>query len=929
MRKIIIAFHNVVDVTKRFPAASILGPDGKTPHSWRVAILRYLGDEKCNDLYKQYKFDESWDSPANMKVLEQMPDVYRDPTDDPKSTNSRYFVLTGKDLMFSAQPAKSGKIFRDITDGTSKTIFLAESKENVPWTKPEDLPVEAGKPLPKLSTTDPRYYRVGFFDGGVRKVSSEIDDATLWKMITPAGGETVDPKELDGPAKGADATVGETFHPKLDLSKLPKELAENEAVQKVVALIPMVDRGTRGDRAKHQNEVHALFAKFPEVKTLLHHVANGEVPGASDEQKFYAAMTLGEMGRPTVIGPNSVGDYLRNYIQLHTNMRLGKRLKLDPALNDLIVEVPKDKERDKAEGSPTFQELLWKIVSKYKLGYKIEDDTLVITKGTAVENASKNLAGNKPFDLTYVPSDVTAILAIRPAVILAKNPELRATLAGLKEFQTLEKEVGMPLDELESLLIFPAEQYRVPVVVLRSEKPTDWKAFLKKAGWKNPVAHEYAGETVYQVKMRRTMEGGYWIPDQHTIVITWQHAPSVPSALGISIVTAKAKLKPAWGAEFEKVATSDIAFYINGVAAANNTDQMVKSRSGSMGSIWAVLAFFRQVPTVIGAVDISDKLGLRLEAVCENDRRAKEVNESAVAIRSLVQSMLPVIRRELFPTSRQAGEELEKLKDKLFDSFGQFLARLNPQQEGSRVTIKAELQVSLSVLLKDFLLPGIAGMRKATIAAEQANRLRQIALAFHTYHDAHKQFPPAVILGPDGKTPHSWRVALLPYLEMGSLYNAYKFDQPWDSPANLELMKAVPDVFCDVTKYPKNTNSSYYVLTGKDAMFSAEAAKTGTTVRQIKDGLSNTILVVEAERDIPWTKPEDIPVEKDKPLPELRSPNPLAYRFAFADGSVQQLPSGVMEETIRKLITPAGGEVVHRESELEYVPTPKPDAPRP
>ena len=56
------------------------------------------------------------------------------------------------------------------------------------------------------------------------------------------------------------------------------------------------------------------------------------------------------------------------------------------------------------------------------------------------------------------------------------------------------------------------------------------------------------------------------------------------------------------------------------------------------------------------------------------------------------------------------------------------------------------------------------------------NKLKQIGIAMQNYHDVYKQFPPAVLIGPDGKTPYSWRVALLPFLGKQDLYNRYKKD---------------------------------------------------------------------------------------------------------------------------------------------------------
>ena len=37
----------------------------------------------------------------------------------------------------------------------------------------------------------------------------------------------------------------------------------------------------------------------------------------------------------------------------------------------------------------------------------------------------------------------------------------------------------------------------------------------------------------------------------------------------------------------------------------------------------------------------------------------------------------------------------------------------------------------------------------------------------------------------------------------------------------------------------------------------------------LQSGTSNTILVVEAQRDVPLTKPEDIPFDPELPLPQI------------------------------------------------------------
>ena len=73
----------------------------------------------------------------------------------------------------------------------------------------------------------------------------------------------------------------------------------------------------------------------------------------------------------------------------------------------------------------------------------------------------------------------------------------------------------------------------------------------------------------------------------------------------------------------------------------------------------------------------------------------------------------------------------------------------------------------------------------------------RIGLALHQFQDAHNFWPPAVLVGPDGKPWHSWRVLLLPLLGHRDLFDQYDFSQPWDSAKNLRLLDKMPAVFHD------------------------------------------------------------------------------------------------------------------------------------
>jgi hypothetical protein len=189
--------------------------------------------------------------------------------------------------------------------------------------------------------------------------------------------------------------------------------------------------------------------------------------------------------------------------------------------------------------------------------------------------------------------------------------------------------------------------------------------------------------------------------------------------------------------------------------------------------------------------------------------------------------------------------------------------------------------------------------------AESRDRsgLRLIGLAIHRYLDRHQQrLPPAAVMGPDGKTPHSWRVEILPFLGKGgeALYKQYRLDEPWDSPANKRVLAQMPDVFRSADDDLRSNNSSFFALVGPGTVFDGNQ---GIKIDQIFDGTTATILLVEAKRNIPWTKPEDIPYDRTKPLPAFGGFAGDKFLALFADCvTVRQLSLELGEKTLRGLI---------------------------
>jgi uncharacterized protein (TIGR03067 family) len=204
------------------------------------------------------------------------------------------------------------------------------------------------------------------------------------------------------------------------------------------------------------------------------------------------------------------------------------------------------------------------------------------------------------------------------------------------------------------------------------------------------------------------------------------------------------------------------------------------------------------------------------------------------------------------------------------------------------------------------------------LASQTLNRLKTIGVAMHMFHDQHHSLPHAVCIGPDGETPHSWRVALLPFLGHQELYDQYRRDEPWDSPHNLRLLELMPDVYRAPGASESSTETSVFALVGPETVFPAPSS--ASRFATITDGTSPTILLVRAKRAVPWTKPEDIAYSAEQPLPALGGYYENGFHAIFVDGSVRFLPSSLDEPTVRALISRAGGEPVS----LPPVVTPRP-----
>jgi hypothetical protein len=102
----------------------------------------------------------------------------------------------------------------------------------------------------------------------------------------------------------------------------------------------------------------------------------------------------------------------------------------------------------------------------------------------------------------------------------------------------------------------------------------------------------------------------------------------------------------------------------------------------------------------------------------------------------------------------------------------------------------------------------------------------------------------------------------------------------------------------------------FVVDSGLPTAFSKKGGKEGIRFGEITDGTSNTLAVVEAKRDTPWAKPEDIAYDPKGKVPMLGGFYDDGFWVGVCDGSVRFLPAKVDADFLRAFLSPAGGEVL-------------------
>ena len=550
-----------------------------------------------------------------------------------------------------------------------------------------------------------------------------------------------------------------------------------------------------------------------------------------------------------------------------------------------------------------------------------------------------------PSDLKLVSHDTALFVSLRPGDLSADErfKKLVEVMAGLGPdgagfLKDLPKHFGFPAADVERLTL-AARRFDGPIFIVRTTKAYDHAVLVKKLGLLKEA--KAAGKT-FLLTTRDLGESGptaFWLVDDRTIVAgdhdslaeyiaaLGKVGKTHPLAAGLAAAAGKHSLaiagvpelifrvldaemgdgrdeaRKAEAKEIEKRkddppakgkdAPRDEKHDEKRPFKLRTLDQILDDKNGPFGrgEVIPVLPLIRGRSFVVTA-DLG-KAGLAVNGRAEFASADEAADGETVLAAALLMAReaLPLFLKHETGVDIKAPALVGLIKQMRAATRAVKLAR-----DGEAVTAAGRLSLDLAPLV-------------AFVAAERpiradANNLKQMALAIHNYNDTYGHMPPRAICDKGGKPLLSWRVAILPFIEQGPLAMAFKLDEPWDSAHNKKLIARMPAIYKPAARPGVPGETFYQVFAGPGTLYPKPDSK--PRIGSIPDGSSNTFLVAEASKSVPWTKPDDIEITA-KVLPKLGGQFEKFFQVALCDGSVRRVGRKAPEKSLRIWIDPADG----------------------
>jgi prepilin-type N-terminal cleavage/methylation domain-containing protein/prepilin-type processing-associated H-X9-DG protein len=309
-------------------------------------------------------------------------------------------------------------------------------------------------------------------------------------------------------------------------------------------------------------------------------------------------------------------------------------------------------------------------------------------------------------------------------------------------------------------------------------------------------------------------------------------------------------------------------------------------------------------------------------------------------------------------------------------------ARSNGSRSAGFTLIELLVVIAIIAVLIALLLPAVQSAREATRRIQCVNNLKQLALSVQNYHDIYNRFPiggighdPVTGLYPPANYRQPFIIGVLPFIEQGTLFNAYNMNDQFETLMNLTVRGTqiatyncpsdTPQVFYK-TASDYDVKGSYGVNWGVNIYFMPILKGPfwlayRATIAEITDGTSNTVELTEVRQTpspntsvlnrrgrvwnddsacyqvtaklTPNSTAPDYSACQNNPIPNTpcfnggtsgtitlsyymaaRSAHPGGVNAAFCDGSVHFVKNSINPPTSQALFSEAGGEVISSDS---------------
>lgn len=515
-----------------------------------------------------------------------------------------------------------------------------------------------------------------------------------------------------------------------------------------------------------------------------------------------------------------------------------------------------------------------------------------------------------PLDASFALPDACFVMAARPGQVL-KSPLFALLPTEVFQAATIQ-ETGV-----DPLL---AEQVLVSVVPPAQGPP----GYALHATFNGPVAlkldklpvplekRQVGARTVLKGPGESPFEPGLFLPDDRTIVAFDDFsAAKLPVAADAQAGPLLAKFKEAYRGD-DLLAMFDF----EPLRPLINVGLM-------QAPVPPEAAEFTQIPNLVKTIEL--RLNVSRPAMSEliitanNEADAKRLAGLYDKARAMISVAIAEQTRQMTssddPVEQAGGRYMERMTN--FWNQQTNLSRDGAQLvvfriDGSQSEASHLTTIAVIGVLVGLLLPAVQAAREAARRNMSLNNMKQIMLGLLNYESARGALPAYANFDSEGKPLLSWRVHILPFIEQQALYQKFHLDEPWDSPHNKALIPLMPAIYVDPSSpHPPTDGLTHYLgVKGPGSYF--DGALEGRRLKDMTDGLSNTMSVVQVNdaRATVWTRPDDWELVDGNPFAGLGGPHPGIFLAAFGDGHITAVSTEVDPTVLKAMTTASGGEVV-------------------